>query len=295
MDDHTSTVVKDTPAAKGQDGDFDKEAWAAKKQAERAELFSRSDQIAEQIARGPESLKGALRVMARFPNYSINNTFLIFDQNPHATRVGDYEFWKKKGVQVEKGQKSISILEPGNPYEREDGSIGTSYNVKHVFDIAQTNARPKQPTIPDIRVRLNALAYDSPVEIAESTELPDDTHAIFEESTLTIGVREGLSEPELFRALVVQMAEAYFVSRSKESDSVRLEGDSVMVAFVIAERYGIDSAGLEPTLDGLPEEAEPADVRKALGRIQGAIKDISSRMDEGIREARAHRENEMER
>ena len=44
---------------------------------------------------------------------------------------------------MKKNQKGIVILEPGDEYTREDGSIGVSYNPKKVFDITQTTCAPE--------------------------------------------------------------------------------------------------------------------------------------------------------
>ena len=68
---------------------------------------------------------------------------LILAQKPDATQLKDFDGWKDAGASIKRQQKGISILEPGEEYEREDGSIGTSYNVKRVFDISQTTARAK--------------------------------------------------------------------------------------------------------------------------------------------------------
>lgn len=50
-------------------------------------------------------------------------------------------------MKIQKGAKSISILEPVE-YAKKDGTTGISYNVKKVFDVSQTNGkRPPAPTV----------------------------------------------------------------------------------------------------------------------------------------------------
>ena len=50
-------------------------------------------------------------------------------------------------MKVNKGAKSLSILEPVE-YTKNDGSTGIAYNVKKVFDVAQTSGKkPAAPTL----------------------------------------------------------------------------------------------------------------------------------------------------
>ena len=293
----TATAVKESPVPTSKEDDFNKEEWAAQKQAERTALFDKTNAVSEAVAKDPETLKGVLSVMSRFPNYSVSNTLLIFDQNPEATRVGDYDFWKSKGAQVKRDEKGIAILEPGSTYERDDGSFGTSYNVKRVFDIAQTTARARQPKEPDMRSLLKALVFEAPIEIAKSADLPEGVNAIFDPITQTIGIREGLGEKELFRTLVQKMTEVAFDSHAKDNSADdKPLGNSLMVVFVVSERYGLDTSDLRPSLVNFTEKSTPADIRAELSSVKGAVKEISDRMDAGIREAqKAARESSMER
>jgi len=50
-----------------------------------------------------------LRTMAKFHNYSFNNTLLIAMQRPDATLVTSYKNWQSMGRQVMKGEKGITI------------------------------------------------------------------------------------------------------------------------------------------------------------------------------------------
>ena len=293
MDDIITSAA--TMEAAPKENDFDKEAWAAAKQAERSGLYEKADAVASIVAKDPVVLKDYLTTVSRFPSYSVNNTLLIFEQNRDATRVGDYEFWSKKGAQVKRDEKGIAIFEPGAPYERDDGSIGTSYNVKKVFDISQTTTRAKQPKEPDMRLLLTALVTKSNFEIIKVAELPEGINSLYDKATKTIKVRDDLGAGELFKALAVSMAEGY-LSRQGEGASPQSNKNSArMVAFVISERYGVPTENFRPALVGLTEGAEPADIKKELSRVQGVVKDVSSRMAENIREAKAPRESSMER
>ena len=53
-----------------------------------------------------------LKTMAKFHNYSFNNTLLIAMQRPDATLVTGYRNWQSMGRQVMKGEKGITIIAP---------------------------------------------------------------------------------------------------------------------------------------------------------------------------------------
>ena len=57
-----------------------------------------------------------LNTMAKFHNYSVNNTLLINQQKPEATLVAGYDAWAKNfDRHVKRGEKGIKIIAP-SPY-----------------------------------------------------------------------------------------------------------------------------------------------------------------------------------
>ena len=160
---------------------FDKEAWAEKKQAERQSVYDLADTTAVEVSADGSKFQSYLDVQTRFSRYSATNVLLILAQKPEATQLKDFNGWKEAGASIKRQQKGISILEPGEEYERADGSIGTSYNVKRVFDISQTTARAKvQPAISvDDRLLLKALISRSPVPMGVTAPMPVTTILLF--------------------------------------------------------------------------------------------------------------------
>ena len=62
--------------------------------------------------------KQYLQVMSRFHHYSVNNTMLIFLQNPHASHVAGFKKWEKNfDRHVKKGEKGIQIIAP-TPFKK---------------------------------------------------------------------------------------------------------------------------------------------------------------------------------
>ena len=121
------------------EGEFDKQAWAERKQSERQEAFDRADAAALRANSDPAALETYMRVAAQLPHHSATNILLIADRIPNATRVGTAEHWRRQGASVRRGQKAIPIIEPVKEYVRDDGSIGVLYDVRKVFDVNEKN------------------------------------------------------------------------------------------------------------------------------------------------------------
>lgn len=134
--------------------------------------------------------------MAKFHNYSFNNTLLIAMQRPDATLVTGYRNWQSMGRQVMKGEKGITIIAPapvkkkqkqevldrdhrpvldenGVPVLKEVEIKIPRFKAITVFDIAQTTGEPiellapqeLQEAVRDYDFILQALKDISPVPI----------------------------------------------------------------------------------------------------------------------------------
>ena len=197
------------------DAAFDKEAWAAKKQAERSSAYELIDRTAEDVVRDGAAFQTYLDVQSRFDRYSVGNALLIAAQKPDAQQIGDFDYWKDQGGFVKKNQKGIVILEPGDEYTREDGSIGVSYNPKKVFDITQTTVRARtQPQVNrDERVLIKALTHNAPaaVQAAENMEQAGQG-ALLDPQQNIIFVRKGMNGADIFRSVAVELAHAEYAN-----------------------------------------------------------------------------------
>lgn len=108
-----------------QTDEFDKEAWAAKKKAERDEVYALADATAEAVCADGGKFRDYLDVQAAFRNYSATNALLILATKPDARRLGDKDFWRDQGVYIKRQEFSrpIKIVESNGEYTRDDGSI----------------------------------------------------------------------------------------------------------------------------------------------------------------------------
>lgn len=149
------------------------EEWKAKKQAEKDAVYQMIDDTATAIVQDGEKFRGFLDTQARLDRYSAANALLIYNQYPKATQLKDFGDWAEEKVSINKGAKSISILEPVE-YTKADGTPGVSYNVKKVFDVSQTKGRQTPaPTVNRDPQALVAVMIDtSPVIVEVAPELP---------------------------------------------------------------------------------------------------------------------------
>ncbi|CDC77371.1 putative uncharacterized protein [Candidatus Colimorpha enterica] len=258
---------------------FNKEEWAAKKQQERAEAFEMLDAATEEAVANPETFRDYLLIQSRFGKYSVSNALLISYQNNEATYLADFETWKEKGVFVQKGERGITLLEPGNEFTREDGSTGFSINVKKVFDISQTNSeRNYSRRTPDERRVLKALISSSPCDIRMTNELDGNVCARYVPKDDAIYIRQGLDGEDIFRSLSQEIVIANFAKNGVARE------DCVFTAYcatyVLCERNGFDTGDFD--FEKVPEmfkDADPKEIRGQLDKIRDSANELSQDMN----------------
>ena len=258
---------------------FNKEEWAAKKQQERAEAFEMLDNATVEAVANPETFRDYLLIQSRFGKYSVSNALLISYQNNEATYLADFETWKEKGVFVQKGERGITLLEPGNEFTREDGTTGFSINVKKVFDISQTNSeRSYSRRTPDERRVLKALISSSPCDIRMTNELDGNACARYVPKDDAIYIRQGLDGEDIFRSLSQEIVIANFAKNGVARE------DCVFTAYcatyVLCERNGFDTGDFD--FEKVPEmfkDAEPKEIRGQLDKIRDSANELSQDMN----------------
>lgn len=278
---------------------FDKDEWADKKKSEREEVYAMLDEITDEISVDGGKFQQYLDIQSCFSHYSVGNALLIMKQMPQATRIKDFEGWKENRVSIRRNQRGIRILEPGDEYQREDGSIGTSYNVKKVFDISQTKAKRtlENQQHPEERSVLMALVSRTPVPLQTVEELQNPgMGALFDEAKRKIFVKKGMNAADIFRSVTQELAHAELALGME--DYVRSENTfrAYCVSYLLCKQY--DFSTDQFTFDKLPEgfaEAEPQEVRGELGVIRDVAESISGRMAKILSQERSQKEQEQTR
>ena len=277
---------------------FDVNAWAEKKQAERQSVYELADKTAQEITADGGKFRSYLDVQARFGRYSATNALLIYAQMPLATQLRGFDGWKAIGVSIKKQQKSISILEPGKEYERKDGNIGVSYDVKKVFDVSQTMSRTKtQPTVQmDERMLLRALIHNPPVPIQTVDELPDGRGALYDHAQQVIFVRRGMDAASIFRSVSLELAHAELAASRESYDRASASFPAFCISYLLCRKNGVDVSNYR--FDTLPEDLRAGDaqsIRAALSEIRDTAENISTRMYRATEQMKASKSKEQGR
>ena len=275
------------------------EEYVAKKKAEKDAVYQMIDDTATEIVNAPEKFRGYLDTQARMDRYSAANALLIYKQQPQATQLKEFRDWQEDGVKVNKGAKSLSILEPVE-YAKKDGSTGIAYNVKKVFDVSQTNGRrPAAPTLDRDPRKLVAVMLDTaPIDVATVEELPSpNMGAFYRNEDQTLYVKRDIGDSVALCQCVAQELGHAQLAMSCEAYSRREMGVSaVCVGYMLCRKFGVDtrSFAIEDIPDGLKNK-EPKGIRAELSKTRSAMNEIGSRVAEEIYRRRAERSKEQER
>lgn len=199
-----------------------------------------------------EKYRNYLLTMAKFHNYSVNNTVLIHMQMPHSQMVASYKAWKEKfNRQVKKGEKAIRILAPievksnmnievekidpvtklpvldenGEPVTEIKNLKELRFKLVPVFDVSQTEGEPL-PTITEslngnienYEVFIEALKSVSPfpISFARLNENTDGRCIFGNENRIEI--REGMSEVQTVSAAIHEITHS--ILHKKENDKL---------------------------------------------------------------------------
>ncbi len=287
-----------------QSEEFDKEAWAAQKKAERDEVYALADATAEEVCKDSGKFRDYLDVQANFRHYSATNALLILAFNKDARKLGDKDYWRDQGVYIKRQEfgRPIKIIESNGEYTRDDGSIGVSYNIKKVYDISQTTSRIKaQPPVSyDKRALLNALIYKHPVPIQSVDDLPDDMGALYDHDQKAIFVCRGMGASDLFYEVAKALAHAELAMTSEDYSYSNADFKAHCVSYILCKEFGIetDNLSFSPADFDIPKElseAEPQEIRTELAEIRDTAYDISARMARSLEQNKAPRYKEQER
>lgn len=274
---------------------YDKEQWAAQKQAERKEAYELIDNTCSEMAVNGDSFRQYLDVQGRFDRYSVANAVLVSAQMPEATQLKDYGKWKQSRVYVNKDAQKITILEPSKEYTRDDGTKAVSYNAKVVYDISETSAKDRQEAAEpkSMRELVSAMIDASPVPFqpVDDLELP----AFYDSEQQTIFIRTGLNEEQLFVSMSKEVAAAVYDFKHNESRNAS-EFKAYCVAYMVSSRYGVDTRGFN--FDRLPKEyaeMETQDFKSELGSMRDVLGEVQSEMYKSMEKNKPARNKEQER
>ena len=255
---------------------YNREEWLANKKQERADAFALLDEATKAVANEPKAFMDYLDTQAVFDRYSVSNCLLISHQKPNARLVADYNTWKENEVFINKGETGIVILEPGNEYTRDDGSVGRNMNVKRVFDISQTSEAENSNDTKTYEMRkvLKALMAESPVDLKVTDSLPENMNSVYSSNDNAIYLRQGMDGDSIFKAMAYEIA-LFKTEQNGDRNKYVAQAATYMLCqrFFIAEP-SFSFASCEQFFAGKDSKAIRADLEK----MRTLANDISQRM-----------------
>lgn len=251
-----------------------KEEFAARKKAEKDAAYETIDYSITQIMQDADKFKDYLRFQSHMERYTVSNTLLIMAQRPDATQLKSADSWNELGASVNKGEKGIQILEP-HDYLDHNGEPRTTYNVKYVFDVSQTNAEPKSAKSLDkspqalVRAMLNATALNK----AAVDELPiENSVAFYDAENKTLLVKKHSDSVSLFKDISRELSLSEIAENSDEYNRTECLPSAVCAAYMLCEKYGIDNSDIHvDSAKAMWNGKENKDVRTMLTMANDSV------------------------
>lgn len=283
------------------------------------------DSIMQSLESGVEELftsnryQEFLKTMAKFHNYSFNNTMLIAMQRPDATLVTSYKNWQSMGRQVMKGEKGITIIAPA-PYKKmkekevldenqrpimgTDGKPKTEQvevTVPHfkavtVFDIAQTSGEPIQTLAPELLTAavqdfdsfMQAIQKISPVPI-RFDEIAGNANGYYHNADKEIVIKKGLSESQTLKTAIHETAHAklhdkeIMESLGVEKDRLTKEVEAESVAYCVCSSFGLDTSDYSfPYIAGWSSSREMKEMKASMDVIRKTAGEMIDQLTEEL-------------
>lgn len=275
------------------------EEYAAKKKAEKDAVYQLIDATALEIVQDSDKFKAFLDTQSKMDRYSVANTLLIHKQYPKATQIREFEDWDKADINIKKGEKSFSILEPVE-YTRSDGTTSISYNVKKVFDISQTTGtrQPATTANRDPQALVAMMIDSSPVNVEVATELPHpNMGAYYDNNRQTLFIKKGFGDSVSLCQCVAQ--ELGYVQLSIDSDSYSrkdLSHKAMCIGYMICKKYGVDAENIaiECASEDLKNKG-PKEIRSELTKCRSAYSEIINRISDEVQRQKQTRSKGQER
>ena len=283
------------------------------------------DSIMQSLESGVEELftsnryQEFLKTMAKFHNYSFNNTMLIAMQRPDATLVTSYKNWQSMGRQVMKGEKGITIIAP-TPYKKmkekevldenqrpimgTDGKPKTEQvevTVPHfkavtVFDIAQTSGEPIQTLAPELLTAavqdfdsfMQAIQKISPVPI-RFDEIDGNANGYYHNADKEIVIKKGLSESQTLKTAIHETAHAKLHDREimeslgVKKDRLTKEVEAESVAYCVCSSFGLDTSDYSfPYIAGWSSSREMKEMKASMDVIRKTAGEMIDQLTEEL-------------
>lgn len=289
---------------------------ANKREEQLKEITERLEQGVQELFTS-ERYREYLNTMAKFHNYSFNNTLLIAMQRPDATLVAGYQAWRKKfNRHVLRGEKGIQIISPAPIREKEEvekidpetnelilkanGQPETEiiehviprFKVATVFDVSQTEGEPLPDLggadltgqVADFTVFMEAIRNVSPVPI-RFAEIEGTSHGYYHNTDKEIVIKSGMSESQTMKTAIHEVTHALLHDRDLmeeqgvEKDKMTKEVEAESVAYIVCQHLGLDSSEYSfPYIAGWSSDRDMKELRTSMDLIRKTAGDFIENM-----------------
>ncbi len=258
-----------------------KAEYAARKKAEKDAAYETIDNSISEMMQNDESFVDYLKFQSHMEFYSASNAILIMAQCPDATQLKSADSWNELNAKINKGEKAIHILEP-TEYIDENGEQRTSYNIKNVFDVSQTDAEPKPPQKLEGNPRVFAMALMNSATIEKKAvdELPiENSTAFYDYDNKTLLVRKKSDSISLFKDISRELALAEIAEGCDEYNRDECLPSANCAAYMLCQKYGIDNRDMNAA-DAAKKWAglENKDVRTMLAMSNDALYSVGKNL-----------------
>lgn len=226
-----------------------KAEYAARKKAEKDAAYETIDDSITEMMNDDESFISYLDFQSRMDFYSASNAILIMSRCPEATLLKSADSWNELDVRINKGEKAIHILEPSD-YIDENGEQRTSYNIKNVFDISQTDAQPQPPQKAESNPKVLAMALMKSATVPKVAvdELPTpNSTAFYDNENNKLLVKRNSDSVSLFKDVARELALAEIADGCDEYNRSECLPSAICSAYMICQKYGIDNKDMNVT------------------------------------------------
>lgn len=274
-----------------------------------------------------------LRTMAKFHNYSFNNTLLIAMQRPDATLVAGFNAWKNKfNRYVKKGEKGIQIIAPApikEVEEREKIDKDTSlavlnengepemerveyvvprFRMTTVFDVSQTDGEPipslevneLTASVKDYALLTAAIEQVSPVPM-RFDEIEGDAKGYYSDADKEICIQTGMGESQTIKTMIHEVAHAmlhnsdFMKQHGEEKDRLTKETEAESIAFTVCSVLGIDTSDYSfPYVASWASGKEMKELKDSMDTIRLTAADFLEKLETAVAERSAERMTAMQ-
>lgn len=261
--------------------------WQAEQKINREYCYTQIEKSLESVGKSPELFQGYLNVQANFEYYTARNALLIQAQRETVTKIADNTTWKEQGIFVKQSEfrNPILILEPGNPYTRDDGTTGQSFKAKKMYDITQTTCRVRSQNTSklDERMLIKSLISKAPVKILTAEAVNHLLAADYDVDKECVVVEKGLNPDAMYQGITAALAKAELALNSCDGTTIDFKAQAA--AYMLCRQAGVSTVCFD--FSKLPDfltSAEPQQVGVELTTIKDAMAEVSMRVKHNLQQ-----------